>query len=80
MSAADRLLSIPLIPEIDELLGSAAKRVHRSKASFVRWCFITEMQRMGMLDANLNPIPADKWPTLEEAGRTLTEVNSDGIR
>jgi hypothetical protein len=55
-NSTERMLSIPVKPSEDGAVDRAARRTHRSKASFVRYCVFQELQRMGFMDDDFRVI------------------------
>jgi hypothetical protein len=77
--SVEKLWSIPVEPTVDDLVNEAARRTHRSKASFIRWATLKMLQSMGMIDGELRPIPKGQWPQQPErkASRKDTTQNAE---
>ena len=63
MSNDERMWSVPVDAWLDSTLHHACQRQHRTKASFIRTCVLRQLQAMGMVDADMKPIPQEKWPS-----------------
>jgi hypothetical protein len=64
----DCLLTVPIQPRHEFLLGIAAVRSDRKVATWIRWLILRELQDQGLIDQQQNPL-------VDEQGRPLERTS-----